>query len=127
MKFTNFAGSKRIDGMNLRKRQLLGFLFFFLFAIYWCGITCFTHSHVENGVVIVHSHPFTDAHHTHTGSQYETIFYLTHFFSLSSTPYAFEGMVLFALLLTPYFIRNVRVAVQGRKSVLFLRAPPIGV
>ncbi len=29
-----------------------------LFISYMAGITLFTHSHVVNGVTIVHSHPF---------------------------------------------------------------------
>lgn len=47
-----------------------------LFVLYWCGITLFMHSHVVNGVVVVHSHPFK-AEHSHTKSQLETIFYLS--------------------------------------------------
>ena len=113
--------------MILKKRQIFGFLFLFLFAIYWCGITCFTHSHVENGVVIVHSHPFQDAHHTHTDHQYETIFNLTHFYSLTCTPFVFEGPVLFALLPVPFCVREVCVAILARKDELCLRAPPYGI
>ena len=35
-----------------------------------------SHSHVLNGVIVVHSHPFK-AGHTHTDTQLETIFYLS--------------------------------------------------
>ena len=30
----------------------------YMFISYMAGITLFTHSHVVNGVTIVHSHPF---------------------------------------------------------------------
>ena len=33
-----------------------------LFLMYWGGITLFAHSHVVNGVIMVHSHPFKAAH-----------------------------------------------------------------
>jgi hypothetical protein len=38
-----------------------------LFISYMAGITLFTHSHVVNGVTIVHSHPFKKGgEHSHT-------------------------------------------------------------
>lgn len=43
-----------------------------LFIAYLGGITLFTHSHVVNGVIIVHSHPFK-GQHEHTEVQLETI------------------------------------------------------
>ena len=58
------------------KHRKASFLLLLLFVLYWCGITLFTHSHVVNGVVIVHSHPFS-SEHTHTKGQFETIFFLS--------------------------------------------------
>ena len=110
--------------MNLRTRQIVGWLFFVLFSSYWYGITCFPHSHVENGVVIVHSLPFHEDNHTDTDIQYETIFYLTHFFSLECTTFHFDGIVRFALLLTPVFIWRCPSVQLGQQSTLFLRSPP---
>lgn len=55
-----------------------------LFLTYWGGVTLFTHSHVVNGVIIVHSHPFKTGHQ-HTESQAETIFFLDHYVA-SSVP-----------------------------------------
>lgn len=59
-----------------QKYRLAGMALLLVFASYWCGITLFTHSHVVNGVIVVHSHPFK-AGHTHTDTQLETIFYLS--------------------------------------------------
>lgn len=58
-----------------------------LFLTYWGGVTLFTHSHVVNGVIIVHSHPFKTGHQ-HTESQAETIFFLDHYVA-SSVPVLF--------------------------------------
>ena len=61
--------------------KIAGLLLFLLFTQYWCSITLFAHSHMVNGVVIVHSHPYK-AEHAHTQAQFETILYL----SLFQTP-----------------------------------------
>ena len=111
--------------MQSGKRTFIGVLFLFLFCSYWCGISCFTHSHVENGVVIVHSHPFSDSHHHHTADQYETIFYITHFFSLEYQTYFFEGIVRYAHLFKPFILLSIPVLVLFRRKGISLRAPPI--
>ena len=61
-----------------QKYRLAGMALLLVFASYWCGITLFTHSHVVNGVIVVHSHPFK-AGHTHTDTQLETIFFAADF------------------------------------------------
>lgn len=43
-----------------------------LFISYMAGITLFTHSHVVNGVTIVHSHPFKKGgEHSHTTVEFQ--------------------------------------------------------
>lgn len=50
-----------------------------LFISYMAGITLFTHSHVVNGVTIVHSHPFKkDSPHSHTTVEFQLIHLLNH-------------------------------------------------
>lgn len=44
-----------------------------LFLTYQVSITMFTHVHIVNGVMIVHSHPSSNKDHTHTGGQVITI------------------------------------------------------
>ena len=68
-----------------------------LFIAYLGGITLFTHSHVVNGVIIVHSHPFK-GQHEHTEVQLETIFYLASFVS-SSLPLLPVAATVFLVLL----------------------------
>ena len=50
-----------------------------LFISYMAGITLFTHSHVVNGVTIVHSHPFKKgSEHSHTTVEFQLIHLLNH-------------------------------------------------
>ena len=50
-----------------------------LFISYMAGITLFTHSHVVNGVTIVHSHPFKKRlSHGHTTVEFQLIHLLSH-------------------------------------------------
>ena len=55
-----------------------------LFISYMAGITLFTHSHVVNGVTIVHSHPFKKGgEHSHTTVEFQLIHILDHTFLAS--------------------------------------------
>ena len=78
-------------------RNILKWFLPLLFIAYLGGITLFTHSHVVNGVIIVHSHPFK-GEHSHTEAQVETIFFLSSFVA-SSLP-----AILFAASAFPYFV-----------------------
>ncbi len=97
----------------------------FLFVFYTAGITLFIHSHVVNGVTIVHSHPFKKGStHGHTTVQFQLIHILNQAlntgagFSLFSL--AFIATFLHILLWRPQIVRN---AISYR-SVRYLRGPP---
>ena len=70
-------------GTNKMKRLYLNIMKWFLpvlFISYMAGITLFTHSHVVNGVTIVHSHPFKKGvEHSHTTVEFQLLHFLTHF------------------------------------------------
>lgn len=70
-------------GTNKMKRLYLNIMKWFLpvlFISYMAGITLFTHSHVVNGVTIVHSHPFKKGvEHSHTTVEFQLIHFLNHF------------------------------------------------
>lgn len=68
-----------------------------LFLTYWGGVTLFTHTHVVNGVIMVHSHPFK-AGHQHTSGQAETILFLDHY-EASSVPVLLAAVPCFCALL----------------------------
>ena len=60
-------------------RNIIKFFLPVLFISYMAGITLFTHSHVVNGVTIVHSHPFKKgSEHSHTTVEFQLIHFLNH-------------------------------------------------
>ena len=69
-----------------RLNKIIRYFLFFLFLGYYGCITLFTHTHhIENGIIIVHSHPFRSGtgtnplNHHHTSEGYVLIHYLTTF------------------------------------------------
>lgn len=113
-----------IQGAYLEKlRNIMKWFLPLLFITYLGGITLFTHSHVVNGVIIVHSHPFK-GEHQHAEVQFETIFYLSAIVSsalpeLLSVASAF--LILLCVLKTPAteHIKHVK-----SRCGISLRAPP---
>ncbi|NDV65123.1 hypothetical protein [Bacteroides sp. 224] len=96
-----------------------------LFISYLAGITLFTHSHVVNGVTIVHSHPFNeDAEHSHSTTEFQLIHLLSQVLT--------GGAVILPLLLFVYYILFALLAAKPQRSfyhspyqgVLTLRGPP---
>ena len=95
-----------------------------LFITYLGGITLFTHSHVVNGVIIVHSHPFK-GEHEHTEVQLETIFYLSSFI-LSSLPELLTAVSAFLFVLRILGTSLIeRIIYVKPCSSVNLRAPPL--
>lgn len=97
-----------------------------LFISYMAGITPFTHSHVVNGVTIVHSHPFKkDSPHSHTTVEFQLIHLLNHVVTTGAGIF----FSLFSLLLV-CSILSWRPDRAGYCSsvvgVVSLRAPPAG-
>ena len=78
-------------------RNILKWFLPLLFIAYLGGITLFTHSHVVNGVIIVHSHPFK-GEHSHTEAQVETIFFLSSFVASSLPTILFVASAFLILL-----------------------------
>lgn len=104
-------------------RNIFRFFFPLLFVFYWGGITLFSHSHVVNGVIVVHSHPFKTAH-THSANGLETIFFLTHF-STSGQETISHPFIAGLFLLCVFLIPVLQAGVSLRTSqVISLRAPP---
>ncbi len=60
------------------KRPVRWFRYFFLlvFVMHLGSITLFSHTHVVNGVIIVHSHIY-NGQHTHSAQSLQTIFFLS--------------------------------------------------
>lgn len=105
------------------RNKKTGFAFLLLFVFYWCAITQFNHSHVIDGVVIVHSHPYTSGH-SHTGTQLETIFFLSLFHSPDNVHIGLDlsfWLILLALIFTAYTEKYAVCHLSGANS----RAPPV--
>lgn len=95
-----------------------------LFISYMVGITLFTHSHVVNGVTIVHSHPFKiGSDHSHTTVEFQLIHLLNHVLVTDS------GLIptfVVAALLCILFIRpQIDPYHRSCPGVISLRAPPV--
>ena len=97
-----------------------------LFLTYWGGVTLFTHSHVVNGVIIVHSHP-SKAGHLHTEGQAETIFFLDHYVA-PGVPMTLATIPCFcALLGLLVVLYRTRLCLPRMRDGICLRAPPFPV
>lgn len=97
-----------------------------LFLMYWGSITLFAHSHVVNGVIMVHSHPFK-ADHQHTQAEAETILFLGHYVA-SSLPALGPAVLCFFFLLGVLAVpRTVSLALSQGEDGIRLRAPPFRV
>lgn len=72
--------------LNENKRALAIKLFFLIvFCLYSCSVSFFTHTHIINGVTIVHSHFYTTDDdgkptHEHTGAEIQLINSLSIYF-----------------------------------------------
>lgn len=104
-------------------KNIMKYILPLLFIAYLGGITLFTHSHVVNGVIIVHSHPFK-GQHEHTEVQLETIFYLASFVS-SSLPLLPVAATVFLVLLCVLSIPATEcIKCVKLRGGICLRAPP---
>jgi hypothetical protein len=120
-----FAVSKKGSIMRVFTKGKANLLMAFVFIWYFCGISLNPHTHIVDGSVVAHSHPFSKDGHTHTSSQVQTIYELSHY-QVSGTPEIIELPV----LIRP-FVCLVETVVEAHKvqnsifGVKTLRAPPV--
>jgi len=99
-----------------------------LFAVYYADITFFEHTHIINGVTVVHSH-FYNSKHTQTPAGGHTTTEIT-FFAANSLFQTFQDvlspvdMTLFLVLSSVFFIPVHTNYSQGFQHFSLLRAPP---
>ena len=118
-------GNSSIFAPVTMKKHLIHILKLFLpliFIAYLGGITLFTHSHVVNGVIIVHSHPFK-GEHQHTEVELETIFFLSSFAASGSlfTPSSTTVFWVLLCLLAVPAVERIKLIRTG--CGIYLRAP----
>lgn len=119
-------GNSSIFAPVTMKKHLIHILKLFLpliFIAYLGGITLFTHSHVVNGVIIVHSHPFK-GEHQHTEVELETIFFLSSFAASGSLFTPSSTTVFWALLCLLAVPAVERIKLIRTGCGMYLRAPP---
>lgn len=97
-----------------------------LFISYMAGITLFTHSHVVNGVSIVHSHPFKkSAPHSHTMVEFQLIHLLSHVVTTGAGVFFLSLQFIACLLYTLSWRPNIARYTSSVAGVVSLRAPPV--
>lgn len=92
-------------------------------AAYYATTALFTHVHVVNGVMLVHSHPFSHSH-SHSDGQTLALHFLSTFSSLEPGHTEVKTPDLHLLYSLPY-IKNTFHAVCCCTEGMYLRAPPI--
>jgi hypothetical protein len=112
--------------------MILRYFFFILFAGYYGSITLFTHTHIHQGAVVVHSHPnlpFSGeqpSKHEHSDSGYLIIQLLSAF------SVVFAALVLSLAMkrfVTEFFFsgRNMHIPAFRGFCTFLLRAPPVNI
>lgn len=94
-----------------------------LFLAYQASIMLFSHVHIVNGVMIVHSHPSSDKHHTHTAGQVITIAQIASFHSVEPERGVVADIERPVLYVLGYSANTFR-AVAPHTHCVHLRAPP---
>lgn len=98
-----------------------------LFMAYMGGISFFTHTHIVNGVTIVHSHPYkSDANHEHDTAAFELIAHLNTVHLPASIGLLFLLGVLLVLLRNLVAFIPEPSCIKSHFTPISPRAPPIG-
>ena len=100
-----------------------------IFALYYANVCFFYHSHIINGVTIVHSHIHTKAHAqtgTHSTSELTLISVISNFQSLQAT-FCFIGFGILLILQAITLFSRVRRIISHHVACISLRAPPVSI
>ncbi|MDR0604130.1 MAG: hypothetical protein LBG80_07505 [Bacteroidales bacterium] len=116
-----------MNKMIYNKKCLLAVFLLVVFCGYMVSITCFTHSHIVNGQLVTHSHPYKgtpyNPEHTHTATQLISIALLSYFVTLGAT---FVGFVhIFSCRIITLKIFQTFFDKQPQIRPYALRAPPL--
>jgi ABC-type multidrug transport system fused ATPase/permease subunit len=111
---------------KIDKKRLIAYILVTIFALYYANICFFYHSHIINGITIVHSHIHSNAHAqtgTHSSSELALISILSTFHSLQAgLCFAGVGVFLFLQAIIRSFIEDGTV--QQIAVRISARAPP---
>jgi hypothetical protein len=119
--------------LKLWRKKIMRYFLLVLFLGYYVSISSFTHTHIVNGVAIVHSHPYNPFsgnkpfNHQHSTNEFFLIHFLSHFITTVSF-FAFSIEVYKAVLRNYILQKN-----DDNFSNLYffysngLRAPPLNI
>ncbi len=119
--------------LKLRQRKIVHYFLLILFLGYFVSITSFTHRHIINGIVVVHSHPYNPfnndkpINHQHSQNGLVVIDLLSHFSTTALLLVVFIDAIRIVLRSVVYSNFNEHV-----RRLLFLysnglRAPPLNI
>lgn len=111
-------------GIKCRNKLAAVFLLALLFS-YKIAVTMFVHTHVVDGTMVAHSHPFTNSNHNHSPSQVFAIGQLSTFNS-DELVFAAEIKAYYNIVDEILVSRKVVPALESHLKGLSLRAPPPG-
>jgi len=109
--------------LSKRRYIVAPLLLLTLFLTYQVSITLFTHVHIVNGVMIVHSHPSSGKHHTHTTGQVISIAHLSTIQTLEAGVQIEVTVFRPVLYVLEYKTDTFRAKALCTQSI-HLRAPP---
>jgi len=99
----------KLDGLKRIYKKLTGYFLLILFLGYFGSITFFPHTHIVDGVTIVHSHPFRSqpgdvpVNHNHSKDGFLLIQFISNFITVA--PFLFFGIVILRKIL------NIRILI----------------
>jgi hypothetical protein len=112
-------------------KKLTGYFLLIIFSGYFASVTFFTHTHIVDGVTIVHSHPFRShsgnvpVHHQHSENGFVLIHFLSHFMTITS-------LSVYGVAIIRKALRNLSVIADENivrdfsyYCTYLLRAPPL--
>jgi len=109
----------------------LSLLLLLIFLGYYSGITLFPHTHIVNGITIIHSHPFNSgggnnsSNLPHSGKELQLIHHLSEFLSTAAS-ISFIALIIKSLLVDD-LVHSTKegYAEPGGNRANSLRAPPL--
>ena len=110
----------------------LSLLLLLIFLGYYSGITLFPHTHIVNGITIIHSHPFNSgggnnsSNLPHSGKELQLIHHLSEFLSTAAS-ISFIALIIKSLLVDD-LVHSTKEGYgePGGNRTNSLRAPPFG-
>ena len=104
-------------------RVIKAWVLLLLFVVYQVGSTSFVHTHIVNGVTVVHSHLSTQGDHQHTAKQVQAIDYICHYVC-SDVPECVTLEAVCSELLQRHYAEALVSTLTTAVRAFCLRGPP---